>query len=86
MYKRRTNAEMEALFDHVVEILDGYDGDRISIRHLCYRLASVGVIPKTEAAFSLVGKTSCQMALRRADFVQPIRRLDALVLRGKDLR
>ena len=56
MYKRRTNAEMEALFDHVVEILDGYDGDRISIRHLCYRLASVGVIPKTEAAFSLVGK------------------------------
>ena len=46
---------MEALFDHVVEILDGYDGDRISIRHLCYRLASIGVIPKTEAAFGLVG-------------------------------
>jgi hypothetical protein len=56
MSKRRTNAEMEALFDHVVEILDGYDGDRISIRHLCYRLASIEIIPKTEAAFSLVGK------------------------------
>ena len=56
MRTRRTNAEMEVLFDAVKEILDDYNGDRISIRHLCYRLGSQRIIPKTAEAFGTVSK------------------------------
>ena len=45
---------MDDLLGEVMIVLDGYGGDRISIRHLCYRLASTGVIAKTEAAFKNV--------------------------------
>ena len=54
--KRRTNAEMAELFEEVKAVLDGYGTDRISIRHLCYRIASNGVIPKIESAFESLGK------------------------------
>ena len=53
--KRRTNAEMAELFNAVVAVLNGYGNDRISIRHLCYRLSSTGVIPKMETAFDTLG-------------------------------
>jgi hypothetical protein len=53
--KRRTSAEMVELFKAVVAVLKGYGNDRISIRHLCYRLSSIGVIPKTETAFKTMG-------------------------------
>ena len=47
---------MEDLLDAIMEILRGYDGDRIMIRHLCYRLESLRIVPKTEEAFGTVGK------------------------------
>jgi len=46
---------MAELFGAVVAILNDYATDRISIRHLCYRLSSTGVIPKTETAFDTLG-------------------------------
>ena len=49
--RRRTHGEMVELFNAVVAVLKGYGNDRISIRHLCYRLSSTGVISKTETAF-----------------------------------
>ena len=49
--RRRTSAEMAELFKAVVAVLNGYGNDRISLRHLCYRLSSTGVISKTETAF-----------------------------------
>ena len=51
---RRTRAEVDDLLHEARRILDGYGNDRIAIRHLCYRLASTGVIAKTEAAFKNV--------------------------------
>jgi hypothetical protein len=53
--KRRTREEMAELFIAVGVVLKGYGNDRISIRHLCYRLSSTGVIPKTETAFDTLG-------------------------------
>jgi hypothetical protein len=47
---------MDDLLDEVIKVLDGYGDDRISIRHLCYRLASTGVIPKTETAFHTISQ------------------------------
>ena len=41
---RRTKEQMDELLAAVQGVLDNYDGDRISVRHLCYRLASVGVL------------------------------------------
>ena len=54
--KRRTNAEMAELFNAVGTVLTSYGNDRISIRHLCYRLAGAGIIPKTERAFGQLGE------------------------------
>lgn len=53
--KRRTKSEMAELFEEVEAVLEGYE-DRISVRHLCYRISSKGVIPKTEKAFDQLGK------------------------------
>ena len=52
---RRTKEQMDELLAAVQGVLDNYDGDRISVRHLCYRLASVGVIAKTERDFKTLG-------------------------------
>jgi hypothetical protein len=49
---RRTKEQMDELLAAVQGVLDNYDGDRISVRQLCYRLASVGVIAKTERELS----------------------------------
>jgi hypothetical protein len=49
---RRTKEQMDELLAAVQGVLDNYDGDRISVRQLCYRLASVGVIAKTEREVS----------------------------------
>jgi hypothetical protein len=46
---------MAELFNAVVAVLNSYGNDRISIRHVCYRLSSTGVIPKTETAFDTLG-------------------------------
>lgn len=51
-HSRRTKEQMDELLAAVQGVLDNYDGDRISVRHLCYRLASVGVIAKTERELS----------------------------------
>jgi hypothetical protein len=62
--KRRTNAEMAELFKAVTEVIYGWGKVRNSIRHLCYRLSSIGVIPKTETAFDTMGG---QLATWRKD-------------------
>ena len=53
--KRRTNAEMAELLNRVTEVIDSWGKSRNSIRHLCYRVSSIGVIPKTETAFKTLG-------------------------------
>ena len=47
---------MAGLLGYIKAVLDGYGQDQISVQHLCYRLASTGVIAKTELAFKLLGK------------------------------
>jgi hypothetical protein len=48
--RRSTPFELEKLLADTLAIIDGSD-DRISIRHLFYRLVSRGSIPKTETAY-----------------------------------
>jgi hypothetical protein len=48
---RRTKAQLGDLFSAVLNILGEYD-ERISIRHLFYRCANLGLIPKTEKAYN----------------------------------
>ena len=43
---RRTRAETAELLNAVLDVLDDYNGDRIRIRHLFYRLESKKVIAK----------------------------------------
>ena len=72
---RRTRAEVDGLLHEARRILDGYGNDRIAIRHLCYRLASTGVIAKTEAAFKNV---STHLAnFRKQNFIPYGRFVDA---------
>jgi len=47
---RRTRDQLNTLLVTAQEIIDGED-DQITIRHLFYRLASVGLIDKTENAY-----------------------------------
>jgi hypothetical protein len=54
--KRRTSAEMSDLLEAVKAVLDGYGKDRISVRHLCYRLSSRQIIAKTGNDFDQLGK------------------------------
>ena len=49
--KRRTREEMVELFKAVREVIKSWENIRNSIRHLCYRLAMMGEISKTEPAF-----------------------------------
>ena len=46
---------MAELFDRVMEVVDSWGKIRNSIRHLCYRVSSIGVISKTETAFDTLG-------------------------------
>ena len=48
---RRTDTEMDSLFNSVVIILGEYD-EPISIRHLFYRCANLGIIEKTEREYN----------------------------------
>jgi hypothetical protein len=47
---------MSKLLAEVKAVLKGYGKDRISIRHLCYRISSKQIIAKTERAFDQLGK------------------------------
>src|SRR5439155_1835909 len=47
---RRTPAQMAELLDAIQTILDAEE-HQITVRHLFYRLESIGVIPKTEPAY-----------------------------------
>ena len=49
--KRRSRDEVYGLYGAVVDILDEYRGEPITIRHLFYRLVSRGVIEKDEKAY-----------------------------------
>jgi hypothetical protein len=49
--KRRSRDEVYSLFNAVVDILDEYRGEPITIRHLFYRLVSRGVLEKDEKAY-----------------------------------
>ena len=50
--KRRSKDEVYHLFGQVVEILEEYNGDPITIRHLFYRLVSRRVIEKDEKSYN----------------------------------
>mgnify|MGYP001021886720 CR=1 FL=1 len=51
--RRRTKEELQSLLDSTLEILSEYQ-ERITVRHLFYRLVSAGLIEKTEAANKLL--------------------------------
>jgi hypothetical protein len=56
--KRSTAAEMEKLLDATLEIVGGEEY-QITLRHLFYRLVTLGLIPKTERAYgNLAGHLS----------------------------
>jgi hypothetical protein len=49
--KRRSKDEVYGLYGAVVDVLDEYRGEPITIRHLFYRLVSRGVLEKDEKAY-----------------------------------
>src|SRR5215207_3497686 len=49
--KRRSKDEVYSLYGAIVEILNEYKLEPITIRHLFYRLVSRGVIEKDEKAY-----------------------------------
>ena len=52
--KRRTKDEMSNLFNEVVDVINGYNGDPITIRHLFYRLTTRYVLKKEERCYNLM--------------------------------
>ena len=52
--KRRSQDDVYRLFSDVVGVLDAYNGEAITIRHLFYRLVSRGLLDKDEKSYDLL--------------------------------
>lgn len=66
--KRRTSNQLDGLLKSVQDILEG-ESERITIRHLFYRLVGIGVIEKTEQAYrNLCGHLARWRRLKQVAF------------------